>query len=70
MKVDVEGIEVEIDGVDRDELPDAFDFSEMWKLASRGESVGSMARYVHAQRWVESSRGTEFWDAWVHSAGR
>lgn len=69
MKLDVDGIEVEIEGVDRDELPDAFDFSEMWELASSGESVESMARYVHAQRWVESSRDADFWDTWVHSAG-
>lgn len=68
MKVDVEGIDVEIEGVERDDLPDAFDFSEMWKLASSGESVESMAKHVHAQRWVESSRDDKFWDSWVHTS--
>ncbi|AGM11631.1 hypothetical protein HCTV5_21 [Halovirus HCTV-5] len=61
----VGGLTVEIDGVDRDDLPSAFDFSEMMKLAQEGESVDEMAKYVHAQVWVESDRGQEFWDVYT-----
>lgn len=60
----VNGLTVEIDGVDRDDLPSAFDFSEMMKLAESGASVDKMAKYVHAQVWVESRRPTLFWDEW------
>jgi hypothetical protein len=64
MKIEVEGIEVEVEGVDREELPSAFDFNQMWELACQGESVESMERYVQAQRWGESSRPTIFWNEW------
>lgn len=61
----VGGLTVEIDGVDRDDLPSAFDFSEMMELAQQGESVDKMAKYVHAQVWVESDRGQEFWNGYT-----
>jgi len=60
----VNGVIVEIDGVDRNELPNAFDFSELWRLSQNGQSVDKMEEYVHAQRWVESSRSRVFWDEW------
>jgi len=65
MEFNVGGLTVEIDGVDRDDLPSAFDFSEMMKLAQEGKSVDKMAKYVHAQVWVESDRGTMFWDVYT-----
>lgn len=64
MRFQFQGIEVEVDGVSRSDLPDAFDFEEVITRVVNGE-FENVTGYMYRTKWIETSREQEFWSSWV-----
>ncbi|AGC34387.1 hypothetical protein HVTV-2_gp17 [Haloarcula virus HVTV-2] len=65
MEFNMNGLNVEVEGVDREDLPAAFDFGEVMQVYDDGGDVEDATKHVHRQVWRKSHRPTLFWDAWI-----
>lgn len=63
---ELEGVEVEIEGVSQDDLPESIDLRQLWNMMNEGKSATEMLNHVRGEQWVESGREQEFWDTWEH----
>lgn len=64
MKTNINGIQVEIDGVDEDDLPPEFDMDEVIRWTNEGKSIEEMETRIQSKSWNQTERRKEFWNKW------